>query len=78
MKRLEVAYGGGRYSIPNRELAEVQDEIAEAITSGTPHWLQANSGEGILEPAYLLITSGVPIAVVDVMATVTSESDSPL
>ena len=78
MKRLEVAYGGSRYSIPNRELDEVQQEIADAIASGSVHWLRANSGEGILEPAYLLITAGVPIAVVDVMATVTSDSDSPL
>lgn len=78
MKRLEIAYGGARYSIPNRELDEVQQEIADAITSGSAHWLRANSGEGIVEPAYLLVTAGVPIAVIDVMATVTSGSDSPL
>ena len=76
MKRLEVFYGAGRYSIPNRDLSEVQEEIATALASGSLHWLKANSGEGILEPAYLLITAGVPIAVVDVMATV--DSDSPL
>ena len=78
MKRLEIAYGGARYSIPNRELADVQNEIADAVASGSVHWLKANSGEGIVEPAYLLITPGVQIVVVDVMATVTSEGDDEL
>lgn len=73
MKRIELHYGGSRYTIPNRDLGDVQKEITEAMSSGTPHWLQANSGEGILEPAYLLITAGIPIAVVDVMATVSAD-----
>ena len=78
MKRVEVVYGGVKYTIPNRELEDVRNEVTDAIASGTLHWLQANSGEGILEPAYLLVAAGVPIVVVDVMATVTSETDSPL
>ena len=78
MKRIEVIYGGVKYTIPNRELADVQTEITDAIAGGSLHWLDANSGEGILEPAHLLIGAGIPIAVVDVMATVRSESDSPL
>ncbi|MET0714130.1 MAG: hypothetical protein ABWY57_04395 [Mycetocola sp.] len=78
MKRIEVLYGGGKYTIPNRDLADVQEEITGAMASGSPHWLEVNSGEGILEPAYLLITPGIPVAVVDVMATVRSDSDSPL
>ncbi|MET0888215.1 MAG: hypothetical protein ABWX92_17390 [Mycetocola sp.] len=78
MKRIEVIYGGVKYTIPNRELADVQREITEAIAEDSLHWLEANSGEGILEPAHLLITAGIPIAVVDVMATVNSDSDSPL
>ena len=73
MKRIEVLYGGGKYTIPNRDLADVQKEITDAMTSGTPHWLLANSGEGIVEPAYLLITTGIPVAVIDVMATVSSD-----
>ena len=78
MKRVEVIYGGVKYTIPNRELSDVQTEITDAIAGGSLHWLEANSGEGILEPAHLLIAAGIPIAVVDVMATVHSESDSPL
>lgn len=73
MKRIEVIYGGVKYTIPNRELAAVQQEITDAMAKGSPHWLEANSGEGILEPAYLLITTGIPVAVVDVMATVSSD-----
>lgn len=78
MKRLEIVYGGAKYTIPNRDLEDVRNEITDAMASGTLHWLQANSGEGILEPAYLLISPGVPVVVVDVMATVTSTTDSPL
>lgn len=78
MKRIEVVYGGVKYTIPNRDLDDVRNEIADAMASGSLHWLEANSGEGILEPAYLLISAGVPVVVVDVMATVTSETDSPL
>jgi hypothetical protein len=78
VKRLEIIYGGVKYTIPNRELADVQKEITDAIAGNALHWLEANSGEGILEPAHLLIAAGVPIAVVDVMATVHSDSDSPL
>ena len=78
MKRIEVVYGGVKYTIPNRDLADVQKEITDAVAGKTLHWLEANSGEGIVEPAHLLIAAGVPIVVVDVMATVHSESDSPL
>ncbi|MBG6237904.1 hypothetical protein IWX78_000859 [Mycetocola sp. CAN_C7] len=78
MKRIEVLYGGGKYTIPNRDLADVQKEITDAIASGGQYWLEVNSGEGILEPAHLLIAGGVPIVVIDVMTTVSSDSDSPL
>ena len=73
MKRIEVIYGGVKYTIPNRDIADVQKEITDAIAGNSLHWLEANSGEGILEPAHLLISAGIPVAVVDVMATVSSD-----
>ena len=73
MKRIEVIYGGVKYTIPNRSIADVQKEITDAIAGDSLHWLEANSGEGILEPAHLLISAGIPVAIVDVMATVSSD-----
>ncbi|AWB86265.1 hypothetical protein [Mycetocola zhujimingii] len=70
MKRVEIAYGGQKYSVPNRDIADLRSEIGDALGAGKTHWLEVNSGEGILEPAYLLISPGVPIALLDVMRTV--------
>jgi hypothetical protein len=69
MKRVDLVYGGGKYSVPNRDIADLQKEIGDAVSAGTSHWIQVNSGEGILEPAYLLISPGVPVALLDVMGT---------
>ena len=79
-RMMRVAFAGCVAPLPvkGNNQRGVRNEITDAIASGTLHWLQANSGEGILEPAYLLISAGVPVVVVDVMATVTSETDSPL
>ena len=69
MKRVDLVYAGGKYSVPNRDIADLQKEIGDAMDAGTSHWLQVNSGEGVLEPAYLLISPGVPVALLDVMGT---------
>ena len=73
MKRVDLVYGGGKYTIPNRDIADLQKEIADAMQAGDPHWLQVNSGEGVLEPAYLLIFPGVAVALLDVMSTTSQE-----
>lgn len=74
MKRIELVYGGAKYTIAYRDIADVQQEIGNALNIGEPHWLQVNSGEGIPEPAYLLISPGIPVALLDVMETTTAES----
>lgn len=76
MKRVELSYGGGKYSVPNRDIADLQKEIGDAVDAGKTLWLQVNSGEGILESAFLLISPGVPIALLDVMQTVSLGSTS--
>ena len=73
MKRVDLVYGGGKYSLPNRDIADLQKEIGDAADSGKSHWLQVNSGEGILESAFLLISPGVPIALLDVMGTTSDD-----
>jgi hypothetical protein len=73
VKRVELVYAGGKYTVPNRDIADLQKEIGDAMDAGKSHWLRVNSGEGTLEPAYLLIAPGVPVALLDVMGTTTSE-----
>lgn len=63
MKRIDLFYGGLRYTIADREPADLKLEIADALTSGTPYWLAVNHGEGTLHEAELLITPGVDLAV---------------
>lgn len=63
MKRIDVIYGGIRYTIAHREVAELKAEIADALSAGVPHWLAVNHGEGTLHEAELLITPGVDLAV---------------
>lgn len=66
MKRINVNYDGTTYSIGQRELSEVQDEIATALASGKPHWLQVNYGEGTVQTTMLLIHAGIGIALMPV------------
>jgi hypothetical protein len=63
VKRVDVIYGGIRYSIPNREPDDLKAEIADALTAGAPYWLAVNHGEGTLHEAELLITPGVDLSV---------------
>jgi hypothetical protein len=63
MRRIDISYGGQWYSIGDRSLEEVHEEIRAGVLAGH-HWLQVNEGEGQPRPAYLSITAGVPIAVV--------------
>lgn len=66
MKRIDIYYGGERYSVGQRTLADVQSDIEAAIASGAPAWVQVNDGDGAPRTAYLLITPGVPIAVIPI------------
>ena len=65
MTRIDISYGGQWYSIGNRSLEEVHEEIRVGVLSGH-HWLEVNDGEGNPRPAFLSITPGVPIAVIPI------------
>ena len=65
MKRIDIVYGGQLYSVGGRDPQEVLDEIAEGVKRGA-HWLRVNDGEGLRRDALLLITAGVPIAVIPI------------
>jgi hypothetical protein len=64
--RIDIVYGGELYTLGDRTLDSVRAEIADAVTSGSPAWLRVNSGAGRYQDAYLLISPGTAIAVVDV------------
>lgn len=65
MKRIDIYYGGEHYSVGGRELEDVTHEIVDGVTSG-PRWLEVNDGEGEARTAFLLLTAGVPLAVVPI------------
>jgi hypothetical protein len=66
MKRINIRYDGAMYSVGGRELGELQEELASAVSSETPHWLEVNEGEGVPRPALLLITPAVAVALLPV------------
>ena len=64
MNRIQISYGGRDYTIGNRSAEDVEAEIAAGIDSGEATWLDVNYGAGQPTPCRLLLTPGVPIAVV--------------
>ena len=68
MNRIDIVYGGRPYTLGDRSVEALQQEITGAIASGTPTWLRVNSGSGRYQDAYLLIAPGIPIAFVNVQS----------
>ena len=66
MKRVNIIYDGEHYSIGNRDVYELQAEIAEALKSGEPHWLRVNHGEGSYQIADLLLAPGIHISIMGI------------
>jgi hypothetical protein len=66
MKRINIRYNGGTYSVSGRDYAGLQEEITAALTSSQPHWLEVNEGEGTPRPALLLITPGISLTLLPI------------
>ena len=66
MNRVDIVYGGKPYTLGDRSVESLRAEIADALASGVPAWLRVNSGAGRYQDAYLLISPGTAIAIVDV------------
>jgi hypothetical protein len=64
VKRIDILYGNGLFSVGGRELAEIQAEVATLTQGGG--WLLVNDGEGVRRDAYLWLTHGVPIALIPI------------
>jgi hypothetical protein len=62
MKRINIRYGAQDYSVGGRDLEDLQQEITIGLSRGGVHWLLVNEGLGNEQPAYLALTTGVPIA----------------
>jgi len=59
MKRIHLFYEGVRFTVADREVDDLKEEIEAALASGSPHWLQVNYGEGTLRQTELLIAPGI-------------------
>ncbi|MGO4785625.1 hypothetical protein [Cryobacterium sp. W22_MBD10_FK3] len=66
MTRIDIVYGGKPYTLGDRTIESLRTEITDAVTSGAPTWLRVNSGAGRYQDAFLLISPGTAIAIVDV------------
>jgi hypothetical protein len=64
--RIDIVYGGKPYTLGDRTIESLRAEIIDAVSSGAPSWLRVNSGAGRYQDAYLLISPGTAIAIVDV------------
>jgi hypothetical protein len=66
MKRVDIKYDGGEYSIGGRHIDDVQAEIDAGLTSAQPAWLTVNYGEGRIQIARLLITPGAAFSMIGI------------
>jgi hypothetical protein len=65
VNRILVTYGGRDYVIGNRDIDEVEAEIAAGIDSGKVTWLDAYDGVGSPRACRLLLAPGVTISLVN-------------
>lgn len=68
MSRIDIYYGGARFSTGNRDYRELQDEIDRLVRAGGG-WLEVNYGDGTATPAAMYIARGVDIVLVAVPET---------
>ncbi|RNE62096.1 hypothetical protein [Cryobacterium tepidiphilum] len=73
MKRVEVHYQGRIYSIPDTSMESVRDTVDHALRGSGSHWLQVQNGEGLGQDAFILITPGIPISIVNPTPSGTSD-----
>jgi len=65
MKRIDIHYGGELYSIGDTSFEDMQQAVDDAVAAGHG-WIEVNDGEGAPRTAHLLITPGVPIALIPI------------
>lgn len=65
MRRIDIHYGGERYRVGQRDVAELTAEIDRALDAGHG-WIEVDEGDGAPRPAFLLVSAGVPLAIVPI------------
>jgi len=65
VKRIDIVYGGHQFSIADRDYDDLRTELVSGLAAG-PQWLEVNVGEGGVTRADLLVTHGVPIALIPI------------
>ena len=76
VKRIDIYYGGERYSVGMRTFEDVSAQIFTALRSGGD-WIEVNQGDGAPRTAYLLISPGVDIAILPIPETGPEPTISP-
>ncbi|KZX19908.1 hypothetical protein [Rathayibacter tanaceti] len=66
MKRVEIIYGGARFSLSDTTAVEVRERVERALDGSASPWITVNQGEGEPRETSILITSGVAFSVADV------------
>lgn len=66
MKRIDLVYGGEHYSVGGRDLPSLRAEIEAAMSSDGVGWITVNDGEGAPRWAHLMLTTGVPLAIIPI------------
>jgi hypothetical protein len=66
VKRVEITYGGSRYSLSDTTAEAVRTDVERALDGEASRWLVVNQGEGEPRETTILITPGVAFSVADV------------
>jgi hypothetical protein len=75
-RRVRIIYDGREFTIPDVGSAEVRRRIDAALT-GDDHWLEVVSGLGRGTHAFLRVTAGAPIALLDESTEIEGEGSGP-
>jgi hypothetical protein len=76
VKRIEIFYGGEIYTVGATDYDELRGRITGAVLAGHG-WLRVNHGSGSAATADLLVTPGVPIAILATESTRTPDHEPP-
>lgn len=66
MKRISIVYAGREFSVGLADIERLKTEIQAAHDAGRTRWITVNHGEGLPQPAELLIGPGIPIALMPI------------
>ena len=63
MKQIVVRFDGVDFTLADRDLDSVLDEIRGLVAAGVPTWFEVNRDAGRLQPARILLTAASQVMV---------------